>query len=62
MSWYTSLENSKYHYMKGDSIGKFIRWTVNTEHTVVITWIREETLEDEVIQTLAKRIVIKKGD
>ena len=43
-----------------DSTGNFIRWTVNTEHTVVITMIREEALKDEVIQTIAKRIV--KGD
>ena len=43
-----------------DSTGTFIRWTVNTEHAVVITRIREKTLKDKVTQTLAKRIV--KGD
>ena len=43
-----------------DSTEKIIRWTVNTEHAVVITRIREETLKDEVMQKLAKKIV--KGD
>ena len=32
-----------------DSTGTFIRWTVNTEHAVVITGIREKTQKDKVI-------------
>ena len=43
-----------------DSTEKIIRWTMNTEHTVVIARIREETLKDKIKQKLAKRIV--KGD
>ena len=40
-----------------DSTEKIIRCTLNTEHAVVITRIREKTLKDEVMQKLAKRIV-----
>lgn len=40
-----------------DSTEKTIRRTLNTEHAAVITRIREETLKDEVMQNIAKRIV-----
>ena len=43
-----------------DKTEKIIRWNVNAEHAVVVTWIREETQKDEVMQRLAKRIA--KGD
>ena len=43
-----------------DSTEKIIRWTVNTEHAVVLTRIREKTPKNEVMQKLVKRIV--KGD
>ena len=46
--------------MEDDKIEKIIRWTVNVEHAVVITRIREESQKDEVMQRLAKRIA--KGD
>ena len=39
-----------------DNTEKIIRWTVNAEHAVIITRIREETLKDEVMQRLVKRI------
>ena len=60
------LSRHPLHETGGVSTGKIIRWTVNTEHAVVITNIREETLKDdyfitflsdEVMQKLAKRIV-----
>ena len=60
------LSRHPLHETGGVSTGKIIRWTVNTEHAVVITSIREETLKDdyfitflsdEVMQKLAKRIV-----
>ena len=43
-----------------DNTEKIVRWTMNAEHAVVITRIRQETQKDEVMQRLAKRIV--KGD
>ena len=43
-----------------DKTEKIIRWNVNAGHAVVVTRIREETLEDEVMQRLPKTIA--KGD
>ena len=43
-----------------DKTEKIIRWNINAGHVVVVTRIREETREDEVMQRLAKRI--DKGD
>ena len=45
---------------EGDDTEKIAKWTVNAQHAVVITRIREETLKDEVMQRLAKKIA--KGD
>ena len=38
-----------------DSIKKIIRWTVNTEHAVVITGTREKTPKEEVMQKLEEK-------
>ena len=38
-----------------DSIKKIIRWTVNTEHAVVVTGIRENTPKEEVMQKLEEK-------
>ena len=43
-----------------DNTEKIVRWTMNAEHAVVFTRIRQENQKDEVMQRLAKRIV--KGD
>ena len=39
----------------GDDKTEIIRCNENTDHTVVVTQIREETHKDEVMQRLAKR-------
>ena len=38
--------------MGNDNTENIIRWTMNTEHAIVIMQIREETLRDEVMQQL----------
>ena len=37
-----------------DKTEKIIRWNENAEHAVVVTWVREETWKDEVMQRLLK--------
>ena len=44
------------HDTRDDKTEEIIRWTVNAEHSLVITRIREETPKDEAMQRLPKRI------
>ena len=43
-----------------DDTEKIIKWTVESEHSIVLERIREETLKDETLQKLSQRIA--RGD